>query len=69
MIGTMEQMLKAEDVARRLNVSVATVRRWLRSGELAGIQFANEWRIDPEDLQKFINRKKGPKKEQQGGKG
>lgn len=60
MIDTMEQMLTVADVARILNVSEATVRRWLRSEELVGIQFANEWRIDPDDLQRFIKRRKGP---------
>ncbi len=67
MIGTavfMDQMLTVADVALILQVSGAQVRRWLRSEQLAGIQFGNEWRISPDDLQKFVDSRRGPKKKQ-----
>lgn len=65
MIGNlldMEQLLTVADVARTLQVSEAQVRRWLRGEQLAGIQFGNEWRIHPADLQKFLDSRRGPQK-------
>ena len=63
MIGTvMEQMLTVSDVARLLQVSEETVRRWLRDETIAAIQFGNEWRVEPKDLQAFIDSRKGPQR-------
>lgn len=52
----MEPLLTVEDVARRLNTSEASVRRWLRNGELIGIQVGGEWRIERADLEDYIRR-------------
>jgi len=58
----MEQMLTVSDVARILQVSEETVRRWLRGGTIAGIQFGNEWRVEQKNLQAFIDSRKGPQR-------
>ena len=48
-----------EQVAERLQVSVWTVRRWLKSGELRGVVFGRQWRIGADDLAAFIEDQRG----------
>ena len=48
-----------EQVADRLQVSVWTVRRWLKSGELPGIRFGGVWRVSEADLAAFIEEQRG----------
>ncbi len=43
-----------EQVAERLQVSIWTVRRWLREGILAGVRLEGQWRISSEDIARFI---------------
>ncbi len=52
----MEELTVAE-VARRLNVTVLTVRRWLKSGSLGGIRCdaRADCRIRERDLQTFLD--------------
>ena len=48
--------MTVEDVAKRLNVSVFAVRRWLRSGRLGGMRLGGTragWRITPADIEQF----------------
>lgn len=50
-------LLRVEDVARRLNVSVDTVRVWLRRGRLQGIRLGGEktgWRVSEASLAAFL---------------
>ncbi len=62
----MEPMLTVEDVARVLNVSESSIRRWLRSGFLSGVQVGDQWRIERSELDDFIRRNRPSKKEDQG---
>ncbi len=48
--------LTVADVARQLQVTEETVRRWLKSGKLPGLKFDNEWRIDPDDFKVFLEK-------------
>lgn len=41
------------DVARHLQVSVKTVRRWIERGELIAYRFGRQLRIKPSDLELF----------------
>ena len=51
----MPSYLTTSDVATRLGVSLDTVRRWLRSGELNGTPFGRAgYRIDDADFQAFL---------------
>jgi excisionase family DNA binding protein len=51
----MPSYLTTSDVATRLGVSLDTVRRWLRSGELKGTPFGRAgYRIDDADFQEFL---------------
>jgi excisionase family DNA binding protein len=54
----MPSYLTTSDVAKRLDVSLDTVRRWLRSGELKGSPFGRAgYRIEDADFQAFFNRR------------
>lgn len=43
-----------KDVAELLQVGEATVRRWIKDGDLRAIDIGRGWRIDPEDLDDFL---------------
>lgn len=43
-----------QDVAELLKVKEATVRGWIRSGELKGIHLSREWRVAVKDLEAFV---------------
>lgn len=49
--------IKPEKIAEELKVSPATVRAWLRKGELKGIKVGSLWRIKEEDYKKYLNEK------------
>jgi len=54
----MPSYLTTSDVAARLGVSLDTVRRWLRSGELKGAPFGRAgYRIEDADFQAFLNQR------------
>ena len=44
------------EVAERLKVAEATVRHWIRLGELRAINIGKGWRIADADLQRFLIR-------------
>jgi excisionase family DNA binding protein len=50
------ELLTVEQVAEYLKVHPETVRKWLRAGEMAGINLggAAGWRVTPSDLEKFV---------------
>ena len=51
----MSKLLTPEEAAQRLQVSISTVKRWLRSGELKGVKPGGRlWRVEEEALQQFI---------------
>jgi len=52
----MERMLKPQEVAERLNVSVRTVRIWLWKGVLKGVKIGRVWRVREKDLEDFIKK-------------
>lgn len=43
-----------QELADRLEVAEATVRRWIKSGELRAIDIGKGWRIADADLQCFL---------------
>jgi excisionase family DNA binding protein len=45
-----EKPLTPREVARRKRVSVETIRRMLRSGEIPAEKFGRQWRINPTDV-------------------
>jgi excisionase family DNA binding protein len=53
--GAPERLLTPEQVSERLNLSVLTVRAWLRSGRLPGVKPGGRvWRVREHDLDEYI---------------
>ncbi len=56
----MDQLLTVKQVAELLQVSESTVVRYLQGGKLKGVKLTDgkkgKWRIQPEEIQKFLNR-------------
>ena len=50
------EFLTVAEVAKRLRVHTATVKRWLREGEMGGVLLGDRagWRISEEDLARFL---------------
>lgn len=43
-----------QELAERLEVSEATVRQWIKSGQLRAIEIGKGWRISDTDLAQFL---------------
>jgi excisionase family DNA binding protein len=43
-----------QELAERLEVSEATVRQWIKSGELRAIDIGKGWRVADTDLERFL---------------
>ena len=50
---TIDRLLTPHEVADRLQVTVATVREWLRTGQLKGRRINGRWRVDRSALARF----------------
>ncbi len=52
----MTKFLTAQQVADRLQVTPATVKRWLREGQLPGVMLGDRagWRVAEDDLDAFL---------------
>lgn len=59
-ITVTEELLSVPEVGDRLGVSVYTVRRWIKSGDLLAYRPGKEYRIRESDLEKFLEAH-GPK--------
>lgn len=59
----MRELLTPPQVAEMLGVDPCTVREWIRSGELPGVNLASDtatrprFRVRPEDLDAFLERR------------
>ncbi|MBU2487044.1 MAG: helix-turn-helix domain-containing protein [Alphaproteobacteria bacterium] len=51
-----DQYQTVKDVADRLKVSEATVRGWIKDGELRAIEIGKGWRIADIDLDSFLSK-------------
>ena len=51
-------LLTPADAARILNATEQHIGNLLRSRRLIGVKIGKEWRIDPADLQAYIERNK-----------
>ncbi len=57
-VSELERFYTAEELAERLQVSVQTVRRWVKSGKLNGYKPGKELRIRATDLEEFLETRK-----------
>ena len=51
-----EQYQTVREVAERLKVAEATVRHWIKAGDLRAIDLGKSWRIADSDLEEFLQR-------------
>jgi excisionase family DNA binding protein len=49
-----ERYYSVNELAERLRVHPATVRRWLLSGELRGVRLPGGWRVSEEAVREFL---------------
>lgn len=63
-----DEALSPGEIARRLNIHLATVYRWLDDGKLKAVKLGPKlWRILPEDFEAFMEaRKRGDGKDGDG---
>jgi excisionase family DNA binding protein len=54
-----DEMLTSEEVAAFLKVTPATVRRWIREGQLEGYEFGKVWRVSRKQLSEFMDKNRG----------
>lgn len=54
----METFYRVEQVAKKLQIHWQTVLRLIKSGKLIAMKLGRGYRIDPKDLDDFINRSK-----------
>lgn len=47
-------MLTIEDVAKRLHISIMTVRRYIDSGQIKAVKIGKVWRISQEELNRIM---------------
>ncbi|MBA2624379.1 MAG: helix-turn-helix domain-containing protein [Acidimicrobiia bacterium] len=50
----MAEYLKLAEVARKLDVSEKTARRYVKSGEIPSVFIGNKYRVSEDDLQEYI---------------
>ena len=53
------KFLPLKDVADLIQVGEATVRQWIKRGELIAVDVGLEWRIAPRNLEQFVLRRSG----------
>ena len=50
--------LNVADIMSLTGATYKTVRSWLSSGRLPGDKYGHEWRVSPDDLNKFLKERK-----------
>ncbi len=50
----MAEYLKLAEVARKLDVSEKTARRYVKSGVLPSVFIGNKYRVSEDDLQEYV---------------
>jgi excisionase family DNA binding protein len=58
----LNELSTAEEAAARLKISVRTLREWLRTGKLRGVNTGKHWRIREQDLLAFVENTYDPRK-------
>lgn len=50
-----QKLLDLKEVSQILKINTEVLRRWLRSGRLPGVKVGSDWRVNPKDLQPFLD--------------
>lgn len=62
MINNMtEEFYSIEEVAKKLKVAYLTVYRWIQSNKLVAYKAGKQYRIEKEELDRFMNKKQNKK--------
>lgn len=56
-----ERLITLEEVADRMQVSVPTVRRWIKAGKLPATKPGGGYRVRGRDFEEFVEENTGPK--------
>lgn len=51
----MNKLLKTEEVAEVLSVSLKTVQNLINEGDLPALRIGKNWRVDPVQFQHYLN--------------
>lgn len=51
-----KEFYKAEDLAKKLDVNIMTIYRYIKAGKLKAYKFGKEFRIDKNEFNKFLNK-------------
>lgn len=54
---TDSKLLTPAQIALRLQLNERTITQWLRRGYLRGFKLGKEWRVNPRDLDAFLEAK------------
>ena len=52
-----DQLLTVKDVARKLNVSIQTVRNYIKEGKIKAYKLDNVYRIPAKELDDFLEKR------------
>lgn len=55
-VGRMRQLLKPKQVLDALQISRATMYRWIKEGKLKTLKIGKQIRFDPEEIERFLDR-------------
>lgn len=56
------ETITPEQAAKMLQVTPATIRKWLRNGELTGANTPAGWRVTPADIDAWMEKHRRPTK-------
>jgi len=56
-----KEFYKAEDLAKKLEVNIMTIYRYIKSGRLNAYKIGREFRIDSKEFDNFLNKSKTKK--------
>jgi len=55
-----KKLLTVRDVAERFSVKEVTIRRWIKRGQLSGMETPAGWRFEEADIQRWMDRYRTP---------
>lgn len=53
-----KEFYSAEDLAKKLEVNIMTIYRYIKAGKLKAYKLGKEFRIDKKEFESFLNRAK-----------
>lgn len=53
-----KEFYRADELAKKLDVNVMTIYRYIKAGKLEAYKFGKEFRIEKKEFEKFLKSKK-----------